>query len=361
MMEGEKEALVSGDSVAKEVGDEVEVKVVDEDVKVTGNEEVKEDRTFNSSNYMEWIEKLTPLMLFLGKVLDTVGPLIGRCVAFCERVYVKLEPYHPDEWLPMIYGLLLVFFGGTYMMTLAAIEAFSIFGWARIEKSLGLLWENLKDAKAASDADDLLDENADGIPDVLQISKRELVTRKMQVFLIASDPEEVAEGMSGLAAGCLAVLATLRERFAQAIALGIAVGDRLDHLVTPLVLPGLLKLTDEKYHKWVPIGISYGFRFIGVWIGLFTQRFVAEYYAALRGSEMFLAGLISYITRNKYVKKQNAGPGSFFFTIGYLIIAFFGMWWQFTNLFQIPFPLNILLLPLTILENLLVFCVAIMH
>ncbi len=40
-----------------------------------------------------------------------------------------LQPYHPEDFLPLIFGLILLFFGGSFPVLIAAAEAFRITGW----------------------------------------------------------------------------------------------------------------------------------------------------------------------------------------------------------------------------------------
>ncbi|KAA8496401.1 hypothetical protein FVE85_0130 [Porphyridium purpureum] len=309
----------------------------------------------------ETLTKLMPLFLFLGKVLDVVGPLLGKLFHYIHKAYVFIKPWHPEEWMPMIYGLLLCFFGGTFMLCLAALEAFRLFGFSRIKESWGLIWENVTEFYAAHKEDQTLDENADGIPDVLQISKRELMTRKIQLFLKVCDPQELSLGMDGLLAGCVAVLATLRSRFAQMIALGATIGDVLDRTLSPMLEHVIVRLCPKEYRKWIPEALSWTWRVLGALLASFVFRVIEGFYSSLRGSEMFWAGLIAYVTRKNFAKKEKVSPGSVLFMVATGALAGFGFWWQLSHLFTVPFPFNIFLWPLTVLENFLLFMVAVVH
>ena len=63
---------------------------------------------------------------------------------------------------------------GYYPMLIAAAEAFRTVGYERTKRCLIELWTAYKTARAASQKDDLVDDNGDNIPDVLQISKSEV-------------------------------------------------------------------------------------------------------------------------------------------------------------------------------------------
>lgn len=57
--------------------------------------------------------------------------------------------------------------------------------------------------KEASDKDDLIDDNNDGIADVLQINKRELATRKVKLAIKSCNPDVISEALFGLNTGML--------------------------------------------------------------------------------------------------------------------------------------------------------------
>ena len=45
--------------------------------------------------------------------MDKVSPYIVQAGNACEQGWQLLLPYKPKEWGPTLFGLLLVFFGGT--------------------------------------------------------------------------------------------------------------------------------------------------------------------------------------------------------------------------------------------------------
>ncbi|GFH08096.1 uncharacterized protein HaLaN_03007 [Haematococcus lacustris] len=78
--------------------------------------------------------------------LNAAVPLIESGIASAKSLAKKLEPYHPQELSTIVFGLMLIFFGGQsphsvllstqaltsllqFPITLAAIEAFRICGW----------------------------------------------------------------------------------------------------------------------------------------------------------------------------------------------------------------------------------------
>jgi hypothetical protein len=79
------------------------------------------------------------------------------------------------------------------------------------------------------------------------------------------------------------------------------------------------------------------------------------------GADIFSKGLINYMRRMGYkFDKEKLDDNSTFFIAVCVSVAVIGFMFQFRwGFFVLPFPLNILLLPLSILEWLLMYFVGI--
>jgi hypothetical protein len=72
----------------------------------------------------------------------------------------------------------------------------------------------------------------------------------------------------------MAVVATLRMRFAEAVTLGTSIGLMMENGVTPYASPALKKLMPDEYHKWTPFIISTCTKMVrGAWEDLLTHKF----------------------------------------------------------------------------------------
>ena len=123
-------------------------------------------------------------------------PVATRLCACCcgwyfrlyTRVYAALSAW-PADLLRLVFGLSICFFGGLCWASLAAIEAARQLGLAQLADELRVIRKEWARVIEASDADDKVDADADGTPDVQQLSARELVDRKARVAVLAvSDP-----------------------------------------------------------------------------------------------------------------------------------------------------------------------------
>lgn len=98
-----------------------------------------------------------------------------------------------------------------------------------------------------------LDENRDGIADVTQIDATELAARRIMVLFKSINPENVSVALEGLTMATVAILATLRVRFAKAITLGTAIGEVLHKIFSPFTTRALEYALPDDYEKWIPV------------------------------------------------------------------------------------------------------------
>jgi len=295
-----------------------------------------------------YIKKVGPYVDKVGFLLNMWFPLIAALWNEAIIVYRAIEKYHPEEYAGMAFGIVLAFFGGNFVTLIAAIEAFKMCGWETTKRCIVLLHGDYLIVKEASDKDDLLDENHDGIADVLQINKRELATRKIKLAIKSCNPDVISEALFGLNTAVLGVIATLRAEFAYTITLGATIGTIMAKLVYTMAFPILRQVIPLEYQKWISPLIRYVCRGFGITIAWWLQVFSSAIHSALRGGEQFTKGLVLYLARNGYT--ATVTEGSYLFAGIMYAVALTGFYWQIINGFDLIFPLNFLLLPFTFAE-----------
>jgi len=240
-------------------------------------------------------------------------------------------------------------FGGEFMLLIACAEGYRICGWETTYTCLQGLYNDYVVLAKADAKDDKVDADGDGIPDVLEITEKDLITRKVKLFMRSSDPMQISECLSGIYQGWVAVAAVLRLEFARYVALGVAIGEVISSPALKLLHPVLVKLVPADYEKWVEFSISYSCKCIGVWVALFLARIITAFHSALRGAHLFAKSLAIYASRygfphlmQPFVDDALAG-----------VIAVFGVWWQLKSFFTLPYLLKLPLLPAIIGEDFL--------
>lgn len=89
----------------------------------------------------------------LAGFLEKLQPVIDQVSQNAVKVWTMLQPYHPQDLIPALYGLFLVFFGGVFMTIVASAEAAYQFGWEKINVSLHALYEQWTKASKAFELD----------------------------------------------------------------------------------------------------------------------------------------------------------------------------------------------------------------
>uniref|UniRef100_A0A061R3F9 Uncharacterized protein n=1 Tax=Tetraselmis sp. GSL018 TaxID=582737 RepID=A0A061R3F9_9CHLO len=311
------------------------------------------------------LESASSLLAQSAPFIEKLGELYNACEPYVESLWNKsqaiwrqLEPYHPEEFLPALFGLSLVFFGGTFMTLLACIEAYRITGWKPTVEALKVLALNYTRAMEANAKDNRVDADGNGIPDVKEADAAALATRKLRLLLKSTDPEQLERAVSSIASGFMAVVASLRIKFAKAIALGCSIGDAIDSSSAPIVSAVAERALPPEMHKWIPLARRYAARGVGVSFAWWLTRVVSAVYSAVRGSQLLVHALLGYAIRHGHLPKD-AREYTDLLRFSGLGLAFIGFWLQLRGGFALSFPFNVLLLPVTLAEWFLQYFVGI--
>lgn len=299
------------------------------------------------------LSKVGPVISALCSAMDFLSPFVTKAVATGQSVWAVLAPYHPEELSTVGLGLILVFCGGYYPMLIAAVEAIKLCGYDKIHACVLQLWESYKAARDASLKDDQRDDNNDGIADVNQITKSELISRKILVVMTAIDPALVNGALSGLMSSTLAVLATLRMQMAKTVVLAAAIGDVFTKALDRFLRAPVESVTPPNLRKWVPIGLGWLARVIAMSVAYTAQRILSAFHSAVRGSQLVVKGLAAFGRRHG-VPTDIVDEGTLAFTALTALVAFAGLSVQLQSGFGSPlsFPFSVILWPLNILEYL---------
>jgi len=294
------------------------------------------------------IEKLKPVIAAGKELITTVGPYVEQAHDAGEKLYTKLEPYHPEEFVPIILGFILCFFGGAFCTTIAAVEAFRMCGYSRSSKAFNMLKEQYKAAADAMEKDNDVDADGDGKKDVDGLDNKQLFARKMKIALKTCDPEDLSDGFQGLYAGFLAVVATLQIRFARVLTLGNSLGDGIHRLVHGLE-PQLEEAASPEFKKWVPKVVRYVCKSVGVMLAWMVQRVIFGFTSAMKGGQMIVRGAGSYLVRNGHLSEEYSNQDSPTFKYIEFMVCGIGFWSQFQRGFGLGY-FAIFLFPCTMVE-----------
>lgn len=305
------------------------------------------------SNVGAILEKIQP-------ILDIITNLFNTALPYIIKAYQTGASFYNSLPLDIIYaflGILLVFFGGTYCLIIAAIETFYLTGYPQVKEGVSYLIEEFEIIYQASRKDDKLDDNNDGIEDVKQISIKELAQRKIALFFTScNNPQKVFSMISQIITSLISVIAVLKVQFAKVIALGTMIGECMRRPAEFLLVPTLGAIVPQKYQKWISPVIGLVCRFLAITIAWFIQRIISSVQSAIRGGLMFSRRILKFAKDQGYFPSYNEDAyydealGWSVAALGVLFQLFFG--------FGLPFPLNFVFFPVTIFENYLAWVVS---
>lgn len=282
-------------------------------------------------------------------ITDTAVPVIIEYSQKSWAYYKRL----PADYLQLIIGTIFCFFGGIFPALFAAIEAAKHGGVQNVVEALGDLSEEALKIIEASKKDDDLDEDGDGKKDVDQLSAKELLSRKVHLVITKMNPEKVDRALSSIYKVWLSVLAVLTLQFAQTIALGMSISDFLKKPVNHYVAPVVRESIPKEYGRWVPVILGWITKGIAISIAWFINAILTAITSALTGALMMSRALI-LIAKRKGITLDGLIPtddkDTYIDEVVSYFFAFVGIYFQFSNGFGIPFPMNLFLWPIQLVE-----------
>lgn len=297
------------------------------------------------------------LLTFLAHLLQLIQPYADKLTPLIAQAADFLAKHHAQYSLQACYGLSLCFFGAVFATTIAAIEAANMFGADKIQAAFRQLHREWSAARAAFELDNQVDADGDGVRDVDQLDNHQLATRRLAVLAASVDPDALSLALEGLSCASVAILASLRLKFAAAITLGSGIGDAVLAVAGPPAEAVMTALLPDDLDRWVPVLTRYTARYIGVSLSWMLMRVSSTIFSCMRGSSLLVTALAAYGVRHNYVNKNLVEKGTPTMGLACAVLAMLGFYWQASAGFRLPFPFNIILFPVTCFEDFLVLAV----
>jgi len=302
----------------------------------------------------EYIQKATPFLIplinFSIAVLNIVGPLYIKAGVLIYKFLDSL----PIELYRACLGLGLCFFGGSYCASIAAAEAFYSIGWPTTKRHLEDVYESALQVYEQHLLDEKSDKDGDGIADVKQLKTNELFDRKVKMAAAAvQDPQKLSAAIGGLWTGWLAVQGVLRVKFARTVSLAVSCSQFVEIQLCKLLVPIGAAFVSKEFVHWLPVALNTATKVFFVFWAWKLQELVSAVQSGLRGGLMFSRGLLNF-ANNRGLKSVYGISLEHEHTyldelVGYAI-AVCGIFFQWHYGFSMPFPFNIVMLPLDALE-----------
>lgn len=286
----------------------------------------------------ELVQKLArPILNYIFEAIPVVISIIQNVY----KVYKKL----PLNYVHLLIGTVMCFFGGFYPTVFAALQAANHGGLTTVMKALKALSLETTTIINESKKDDKKDDDRDGVPDTDQIDGQELVKRKVKLVLTKMDPEKVNDALASIYKVWMSVLAVLTIQFARTIALALTISDFTKKSADRFLLPIVRAATPQEYQKWCPVLLDWFCKSIGISIAWRIQTAISAFTSALAGGLIMSRAVLLILSKgNKGHYDTNADE------IASYAFAGLGFYFQYNMSFSTPFPLNIILWPVELAE-----------
>lgn len=292
------------------------------------------------------IQLLDRVTLHAGKVIDATVPYAEKVYAVLEGARIRSAPFNIAEYAPMMLGLAMVFFGNRYTMFIAVVETVRLLCWADLCASVAVLRSNFETTVAQDHKDNGVGADGNWKAGVQTISDNELLHSKASLFLKSVDVKEVRTATRTLCTAFFTVIAALRIRLARTITLAGSLTNLVKEYVPVKAVVTEVMPQAELWSSVIADALVGGSCMM---IVLTLSGVTSTLHSSVRGSDLFVSNALA-VARRKGLVSKDMTLGSTKVKVLIAMVAVTGFVWQITNYEGLPFPLNVLLVPLTILE-----------
>ncbi len=287
------------------------------------------------------MEKIAPLINFFTAIFDFIAPYVSLVYGKFRKIYRRV----PMDIFYACFGLLLAFFGGTFVLSLVVIETINNSSWDMIKYNAEKVFYDMKSLWKRYNEEHKAVERKESL---IETNPQELA-RKVDFFLVnCKDPKRIMDMISGIGTAFLSVLAVLNSNFAKVISLGTSIGEAFKRPANYILVPTFAYLLPKKYHHWIYPAINYSCKTVAISLAMIFQRIISSIQSGIRGGLMFSRRTLKYLNYKGYYKFDS--EKSYLDEIIGWTIALIGVYFQIRNKFALFFPFNLILFPLLILE-----------
>jgi hypothetical protein len=298
----------------------------------------------DSSPASKALVKAAPVLGQVAAAMSLVAPFLLAYAAALRDAYMAVVYLLPWHVLELLAGLVVCFFGGEFYALIACYEAYQLCGGAEAAAAARTVVEEAQEvATAAGAAGD-----NDAAP-------RAVVRRNLLLVAKSTHPEALTAAVSKLWMTWLCMLAAMQLKLARTLVLGSSISKALLPVATRHVLPRLEGSVPAELQAWNATLLRVALTAVVLVASSLLSSLVAAAQAALRGGQMAAKHGLEVLAARGTLK----GPvdDKLVHTVG-LLLAAAGVLAQAAVGFRLPFPLNLVLLPLTLAEMTLRVAVA---
>lgn len=317
------------------------------------------------------LEKLRPLL----KHLDA---LYKKALEAHKR-YAR--DYHSDEVFKLGFAIALLFAGGRFSMTIACVQSFHMAGWQatvtawkQLQLSYRTCLENLQQSEEGWQILGVDRNHELTVSDFLIRFKKAFFAESQvdrdaamkQCLLIAKcvDPNELLDAGKNVWTGVIAVISTLRSRFAYAVGLGANISSVMYNSIQTYMHDRLDQLSLE-HRRWTDVGLRNACGLVGIALSFYLARVMNALNSAFQGSTALTKVMFDHINQQKDLPPgSRSAIGKYVLSlpeqmhtklskeqeIVKWVIAMVGFTYQVRNRFDFPLLIKVPLAPFYLTE-----------
>eukprot|EP00484_Ammonia_sp_Unknown_P020778 CAMPEP_0197026324 /NCGR_PEP_ID=MMETSP1384-20130603/6436_1 /TAXON_ID=29189 /ORGANISM="Ammonia sp." /LENGTH=355 /DNA_ID=CAMNT_0042454967 /DNA_START=30 /DNA_END=1097 /DNA_ORIENTATION=+ len=345
------------------------------------NDGGKSDGKSMSEKLPDLFAKLQPFMEALVDLYAKMAPHIAVARKYLKQAWQKVEPFYNQYWkqeyIEIMIGVVLLFYGGVFAMTIACYMAVQLSGWNTIKESWRVLKTNYNRGYDAFRNDKqaiaFFDKDGSGEVDAKEIAEaagkffrgtaeeKKMILIHLKCVFREIDPQQVTNGLGGLWTTAIAVIATLRSSVAKDVALGVSMGEMASKQIGQYVKPMLRARFDDDLKQWADYLVDTVCRFLGISLALILVRVVSAFHSAVKGGQIIARFVCKFLSNKQLAPKNteiNVESTTFFIMMQYGL-ALMGFYWQLSSGFALnSWVLRLILLPFSICELILTWIAA---
>jgi hypothetical protein len=347
--------------------------------------------SFLPASVQEFLHHISPVLkqlaFFVEIILTGILIIIELFVELIAANWTRIKAHYPHYLIGILFGFVFCFFGSFFFTTIAAFEAFRLFGYSRLLKALRQINDDLQRLKRSSRAFSvsLTKSISSTEEDGERKNHRALLLESAFHAFAQINPNHLFQAFFVLNTGLLAALTTLKIRFAKTVTLGNSISSLVEAPLMHVADPLISSIFPNELKEWGNFALRCCLRFFSISIAWTLQRFIASFHSSIRGGILISKNLLRYVIATEMFglekmhqanpndteddKRKEVNPSGFLllplvvryeqtliYGIGYLLAAV-GLIFQLTYRQSLPFPLNYLFSPILLVERSLMWAV----
>merc|ERR1712187_1001889 len=163
------------------------------------------------------------------------------------------------------------------------------------------------------------------------------------------DPEILSNAVGGLWSGYMGMLAVLKFKFAQTVALAHSIGDSLRPAAAKMFAPSLLSVTPKEYQRWINPLLNFACKLFAGFVAWRVQRAISTVQCGMKGGLLATRSLIALLRNAGYYKSPD--DATIVDEVGGYALASCGIYYQLLHGgLPVPFFIKPLFWPIDLTE-----------